>query len=710
MPEQSSPISDTQKDEDFLASARQLYKKDYEKNRSNLEKMSDDIRFYAEDQWLNEDRIEREAQNRPVITEDHLAPAVRQITNDMRMNKPAVKARPVDSKADPEIAKVYEGLIRNIEQQSFSSSGNAYVKAGENATISGMGAFRIVTEYTDDDTFDQDIRIRAIRNGLSVVWDADAESPTRDDATRCWVLTWMSKQGFEDTYPGFSTQSFESPTNRSWFSDWYTNETVLIAEYFYKKPRKKTLWRMADGSIQDVTDLDDETKAAMVQAQAEEAQANGEMLPPYPEEREIDTSEVWRAVINGADILEEPRRWPGKYIPVICVLGEEVFLNESSVIRGLVRVGKDSQRMINYHNSAAIEHVSLSPKQPMLVTTAQIAGLENEWEIANRQNSPYLRYNVDPQVPGPPQMKAAPAMPAALLTLKQESVAGLQATTNVYPASTGADSTEISGVAIQRRDTQGDVANFHFTDNLNRSISYCGKQLLDLIPKIYDGERIVRILGEDDAEEMVEINMVDPETGEMRNDLSVGKYDIEMVPGPSFSTKRMEAASFFEKILQSGNPDLVANTLDLLVKNLDLPGADELYQRLRKQAIARGIVEPDPEKGEEPPGPPEPSPEMVLAQAEQMKAQAQIVNAEARQMEARTKLGTGIAGARKDAASVEKLEAEADGQQIENIKMLVEMVQLQMQQTAALQASVEQAINTLNTGPGGPNGAPTPLA
>lgn len=707
MPEQSSPISDTQKDEDFLASARQLYKKDYEKNRTNWEKMSDDIRFYAEDQWLNEDRIEREALNRPVITEDHLAPAVRQITNDMRMNKPSVKARPVDSDADPDIAKIYEGLIRNIEQQSFSSTGNAYVKAGENATISGMGAFRIVTEYTDDESFDQDIRIKAIRNGLSVIWDADAESPTRDDATRCWVLTWMSKQGFEETYPGYSTQSFESPTNRSWFSDWYTGEFVLIAEYFYKKPKRKTLWRMADQRIIDVTDLDDETKAAMVQAQAEEAQAAGEPMPPYPEERSIDTSEVWRAVINGADILEEPRKWIGKYIPVIAVIGEEVFLNESSVIRGLVRVGKDSQRMINYHNSAAIEHVSLSPKQPYLVSTVQIAGLESEWEIANRQNAAYLRYNPDQQAGGIPQRQRAPEMPAALLTLKQEAVQGLQATTNVYPASTGADSAEISGVAIQRRDTQGDVANFHFTDNLNRSISYCGKQLLDLIPKIYDGERIVRILGEDDAEEMVEINMVDPETGEMMNDLSMGKYDIEMVPGPSFSTKRMEAASFFEKILQSGNPQLVANVLDLLVKNLDLPGADELYERLRKQAIARGIVEPNPEKGEEAPPPPPPSPEMLLGQAE-------LMNAETRKMEAMVKLGAARSKASTDTikgmADIEKTTVEVEGQQIENIKSLIEMVMQTDAMQAALQAAAQQAVGRLSSGPESPNGVQPPIA
>ncbi len=674
-------------DEDFLVEARELYKTDEEAVRTNFRNMADDIRFFAEDQWLNEDRVAREAQNRPVVTEDHLAPAVRQITNDMRMNKPSVKARPVDSAADVEIARIYEGLIRNIEQQSFAASGNAYVKAGENATVCGQGAFRIITEYSTDDSFDQDIRIVPIRNPLSVIWDSDAESPTRDDARRCWVLTWMSHEAFKATYPGRADTNFEQNySNETWFSDWNRRDEVLIAEYFYKRPKTKTMWRMAlDQRIVDVTDMDDEQKVQLVEAQARDFVEAGEPLPADPyEERTIDTSEVWRAVINGADVLEAPRKWPGKYIPVIHVTGEEIFLNENRVMRGLVRVGKDSQRMINYHNSAAIEHVSLAPKQPYLVTTAQISGLENEWQIANRQNAPYLRYKTDSKAPGPPVRAPAPQIPAALLTLKQEAVSGLHATTNVYPSSTGAQSNEISGVAIQRRDTQGDVANFHFVDNLNHSISYCGKQLLDLIPKIYDGQRIVRILGEDDAEEMIEINMVDPTTGKINNDLSAGKYDIEMVPGPSFSTKRAEAADFFGKFVQSASPEDTALVMDLLVKHLDLPGADELYERFRKRGVATGLIEPDPDKGDEPPGEPEPSAELLLAQAEMKKADADLINAN-------TKAAQNQTSAMKNAADARKSFAESEGQQLENVATLVEM----LVQTGELERVVAGMVNQL---------------
>ncbi|MGI9506373.1 MAG: portal protein, partial [Geminicoccaceae bacterium] len=412
-------------EEDFLVCARRWYNEDYTADRDNIRNAGDDIRFYSGDQWLNEDRVAREAQNRPVITEDHLAPAVRQITNDMRMNKPALKVRGVDSASDIKVATIYEGLIRNIEQQSFASTGNAYVKGGENATICGRGAWRIITEYANESGFDQDIKIIPIRGALSVVWDSDAESPTRDDARRCWLLKWMSKESFNAAYPDKPTTNWEghSQVSQEWYSDWNRKEEVLIAELFYKKPKTRTIWRMAtDQRIVDVTDKDDEEQAELVRAEAQEAMEQGSSVPNPPyEERKIESSEVWRCVMNGGSILEPRRKWIGRYIPVINVLGEELFLNDSRTMRGLVRVGKDSQRMINYHNSAAVEHVSLSPKQPYLVTQAQIAGLERQWQISNRQNATYLTYKHDPNAPGPPSRLAAPQIPAALLTLKQEA-------------------------------------------------------------------------------------------------------------------------------------------------------------------------------------------------------------------------------------------------------------------------------------------------
>ncbi len=681
MAEDTSAIPEGE--EEFLVCARGWYKDDYDADRDNIRNAGDDIRFYAGDQWMNEDRVEREAQNRPVITEDHLAPAVRQITNDMRMNKPAIKVRGVDSVADPKIAKIYEGLIRNIEQQSFAATGNAYVKGGENATICGRGAFRIITEYANENGFDQDIKIIPIRGALSVVWDSDAQSPTRDDARRCWILRWMSKEAFNAAYPDKPTTSWEGPSNanQQWYRDWNRSDEVLVAELFYKKPKKRTLWRMAmDQRIVDVTDKDDEEQMELVRAQAAEAVEEGMQLPDPPyEARDIDSFEVYRCVMNGGSMLEPRRRWIGRYIPVINVLGEELFLDESRTMRGLVRVGKDSQRMINYHNSAAVEHVSLSPKQPYLVTQQQIAGLETQWQIANRQNATYLTYKHDPNAPGPPSRLPAPQIPAALLTLKQEAVQGLHATTNVYPSSTGADANEISGVAIHKRDVQGDVANFHYVDNLNHSIAYCGKQLVDLIPKVYDGQRIVRILGEDDAEEMVEINILG-ENGQIKNDLGRGQYDIVALPGPSYSTKRAEAAQFFEKMLQL-KPEDAALAMDLWIKNLDLPGADELYERYRKRAVAMGIAEPDEEKGEQQPEPQGPDPEEMIARAEMMKAEADLINAQ-------TKAAQNQTSALKNAADARKSFAESEGQNIENADQMLEL----LMKTGALESAVGQLL------------------
>jgi hypothetical protein len=189
---------------------------------------------------------------------------------------------------------------------------------------------------------------------------------------------------------------------------------------------------------------------------------------------------------------------------------------------------------------------------------------------------------------------------------------------------------------------------------------------------------------------MVEINVLNPD-GSVKNDIAAGKYDIEMVSGPSFSTKRQEAAEGMMQFMQSA-PEEAALVMDLMVKNLDWPGADEIYERMRKRAIARGLVEPDPEKGEQPPAPEPPSAEMVLAEAEQMKAQADLLNAQTRQMEARTSLGKGIASSRKDQAATQKLEAEAEGQEITNATDIANLIMQSGQFQQAIEAVVETAL------------------
>lgn len=680
-------------DDDLLVAIREQFDRAQEAVDYIHEEEADDLAFYALDQWDNEDKKAREALGRPCLTVDHIGPQVRQVTGDIRMNKPSIKVRPVDDNADPQIAELYTGLIRNIEQQSVAT--NAYVKAAENAAVCGEGAFRILTVYADDDSFEQDIRIERITNALSVVWDEDAEKQTREDARYCFVVTQYSKEAFEEKWPDASLTSFQAENRETWVTRWYQGNDIKVAEYFYKKPKTKRLWRMYDGTVLDVTDEPEPRKAAIQQMQDELFASRGEPAPQI-QEREVESHEIHRCVVNGAEILEGPDLWPGRYIPIIPVFGEEIHVGDDLRRRGMVRAAKDPQRMINYHESAAVEVVSLTPKSPYIGTIKHFENLEEQWEAANRDNLPYLPYNPDPQAPNAKPQREAPAqVPAALLALKQSAVENMHAATGIYPSATGGQSNEISGVAIAKRDTQGDVGSFLYVDNLSLAINYAGKQLIDLIPRIYDTDRVVRVLGEDDAEELVPINRV-MEDGSIMNDLSAGKYDVVVTTGPSYSTKRQEAAESMREFRRD-MPELAGLVADLLVKNEDWPGSDEIVERIRKKLVAQGIVEPDPEKGEQPPPAPPPNPLMI--------------EAENRRMDAETKRLKAMIDADKTQADIAKTYAETRGTRLDNLDQALEMI-VSDKLAALVQAQVETQIRALldQATPYGPNGGGFPPA
>lgn len=613
------------KDEDFLSTMRTEYRHDSQAMEQNHREMLDDLRFFAGDQWDEGVRKQRELANRPCLTTDHLAQHVRQVTGDIRLNKPSIKVRPVDSGADPDTAELFTGLIRNIEQQSMAHV--AYTRAGGNAAICGEGAFKIITQYSEDDGFDQDIRLAPLYNPMAVIWDRNARMPTMEDANHCWVLERYSMEAFKKEWPEASTESFEAEEPESWVNDWYTSETVLVAEYWCKKPTKRKIALMPDGTVEEITDLEDEDLAQRMLQAAQSEMAMGRE-PREPMFRTVDSEKVVRYVVNGAEVLQGPEDWPGRYIPIIPVFGEEIWVADNLVRRGMVRTAKDPQRMLNYHNSAAVEAVALAPKAPFVGTDKQFEGHEHLWETANTDNHAYLPYKADQQAPGAPQRQPGPQVPAAMLALKQESVNDLNNATGIHPASLGQQSTETSGKAILARERQGDVGTFTFIDNLAIAIGYAGKQLVDLIPRIYDGQRIVRVLGEDDAEELMEVNALQPD-GSVKNDLSRGKYDVIVQTGPSFSTKRQESAEAMLQFIQTA-PESAGLVMDLIAKNMDWPGAEEIAERFRKQLIAQGVVEADPEKGEQPPPPPPPDPDMVKAETEAAKTQAGIAETEAK--------------------------------------------------------------------------------
>ena len=555
----------------ILTEARERYDDAWDNDQHNRDQALDDLEFVVGEQWPESVRSEREAEGRPIITVNQMPQFIRQVTGDIRRTNPAIKIGPADGEADKDIADLYEGLIRHIEHRS--SAAGVYERAAESAATCSMGYFRVLADR-DPGQFHQDIRIESIHNPFAVYFDTEAKHPTRSDARFCFVVEHMAKDRFEEEYPKAEPVNWESDKLPEYMRNWFDGDDVMIAEYFCKKPIKRTLGLLADGRVIDMADH----PAGIA----------------HVEQREVDDVEVVWYKINGAEILEGPTVLPTRHIPVIAVVGEEINVGERVMRSSVIRYAKDPQRLYNYFMSAEAEVVALQPKAPYKVTPKQIEGLERFWEGANTSNKSFLPYNPDPNAPGAPQRETPPVASQGMVDMINRASDDMRGTTGIYDAALGQGSNEKSGIAIRQRQVESDISTSIYVDNLAKAIEHCGRILVEMIPKIYDSTRMVRVLGEDDAEKIVQV--MQPfvtETGEQvyLNDLSRGRYDVRIATGPNYSTKRQEAADAQIEFIRAV-PSVASLVMDLIAKNMDWPGADQFAERLRK-ALPPGIDDRD---------------------------------------------------------------------------------------------------------------------
>ena len=634
-------------DANLLREARERFERAKTAELTNDEEALDDLRFIAGDQWPESVKSEREGDGRPCLTMNRMPQFVRQVTGDIRINKPSIKVHPVDDSADPDTAETYTGLVRHI--QSVSDADIAYTSGAQNATACGKGAWRVVSDFEDELSFDQEIRIEAIPNPFAVFWDPDSVKYTREDARYCFVVDNLTRKEFERRYPDAVVDSFDAPDPAfaSYIKDWGTKDTVRVAEYFTREPVKKTIGRFQTGEVIDLTDMTEPERAGLA----------------IEVTREVDGWKVESRIISGVEVLEGPFDIPSRFIPIIPIWGEEWHIGDEVIRNGLIRYAKDPQRMYNYHISAATETIALSPKAPFVGTVEQFKGLDRFWNQANTRNFPYLPYNPDGEAP-PPQRQRSADVPVAMVSLAGLAIDDMNGTTGLHPPSLGQASNETSGRAIRERKIEGDIGTFAFIDNLARSIRHTGRILVDMIPKIYDGERVIRILGEDDSEELTPINVtVLGEDGQLRlvNDITTGRFDVSISVGPSFSTKRAEASESMIAFMRSV-PDAAGVVGDLIAKNQDWPGADEIADRLRRIAVARGVAEPTED---DQPSPPD-------------------LDAVLKEREMQMKLIESAAGIRKD-------QVEVEGKSLDNAQKRLELIQM----TGGIQDLVRQEVQRL---------------
>jgi hypothetical protein len=650
----------------LLEEARERFKKAVEADRTNRKDAIDDLKFAHEPgaQWDDATRTERGA--RPCYEFNRTRITVKRIVNDIRANRPQGKARAVED-GDKDTANVIEGLIRNI--WNVSEADSAVDNAAEYQVAGGFGAWRVVTEYADESSWDQDIRVKGINNPFCLYHDHAALEPLKRDA-RYWFLTSkIAKETFEQKYgdkPAVEWEESEFDDE----SDWEDEDAVRVCEYWYRKPITLKLALLQDGKTVDL---------------------GAQQVPPemIVRTRDVLSHKICMVVMSADRILEGPVEWPGKYFPFVPAYGEQVVIDGKNLWWGVVRHAKDAQRLHNYNLTLAAESASLAPQSKWWASPEQALGHTAEWARAHKENLPYLLFNPDPKNPGAPPRMPGGDVPIAFVTMAGITGEEIKSTTGIFDPSLGSKTNATSGIAKRAEIAQGEIATFNYGDNIARAIRRTWEILIDLIPKVYDTERAIRIIGTDGAESYVTLNSTDPVSGEVLNDLSKGQYDVTVTVGPSFSTQRQEAAEIYMGLAQA-NPAVFGVAGDLIFKSLDLPYAEDMAERMKTMLpppVQQMIAQKEQQGGK--PLPPEAQAAMQQAsQAMQMvEQQSQLVQAAAAEVD------TNKAEAEKAAADLEvkaaKLQADYHRMMGDLAKkeasLILKEAQVQIQQTGSEQ-------------------------
>jgi hypothetical protein len=606
------------KDEaEFLDEARKRFQDAVDSDRENRDEGLEDARFAAGEQWDEDAKKAREGL--PCLVINQLPQFIAQVVGDIRINRPAIRVRPAED-ADQELAEVREGLIRAIERDCDAQG--VYASAGQAQVTSGIGNFRVKLDYADEMSFERDIRIERIPDPFAVAWDPLSIEPTGKDARYCFVTEDMPRAQFEKAYPNATPSDLA--VHQEDVEGWLSQDTVKVAEYWRVIDKPVEIVRLGTG---EVVRADEAPEGAVITDRRQSSQRYACLY-----------------LITGNAVLDGPYELPISRVPIFRVQGWEINVGQKRVRFGLVRWAKDPQRLKNYWRSVAAQTIALAPKGKWLASTSAVPeDREDDFRMSAKSADPLLLYEPSGQMPiyTPP-----PAVPTALLQEAAQNSQDMKDVTGLHDASLGIRSNETSGRAIMARQREGDVATYVYHDNLRAAIAEAGKVVNQLIPIVYDTPRTVRIVGEDEATKVLRVN--DP-SNPQSVDINRGRYDVAVEAGPSYSTRRVEAAESMMQFVQAV-PGAAQVASDLIARAMDWPMADTIAERLKK------TLPPQLLEGEDGEEPRQPSPqEMQAMELQQQVAQAEVIEK--------------MASARKAEADADKARYEADKAELELVAM-----------------------------------------
>lgn len=603
--------------EDVVKDAREALEISNDFDRDNRTEAMEDLRFTAGFQWSDAARAERAG--RPMITINRSSQFVRSVANPIRQNMPTIKVEP-DGDADLEMAEVANGLFRRIQYNSSAS--HVYANATEHMVACGIGWWRVMADYADEESFDQEIMIKRIFNPLSVYPDPSALEPDRSDMNWCVVSELMPRKAFENRWKGKAVTGLDAPANGTGVNSiiWGSGDYIRVGEFWKREATEITLLRMTDGSTQDAASF---SKRGIAYLKENSLIAG---------ERKAKSYKVTMTMVSGAEVLEDAYECPCKWIPLVPVIGVEVPLEQGTYRHGLIRFQREPAQLTNYFFSLAAETMGQQTKSQYIVTPKQIGPHKAMWDNANRTPSPYLLHADGTERP---QREQAPSIPTGLVQMAQLMEDSQKAATGQYDAALGARSNETSGVAIQGRIEQGNQATSHFTDNLQHSLEHTGRIILDMAPKIYDTKRTLRMMAEDGTETEARINHpvmgADGQQAVMNDMNTMNFKSVRVIMGPSYASRRAEAVQSLTQLIQAV-PQIGQVGADIIVRNMDFEGAEQLAERLKTILPPQIVQAENPEAAAAQQPPPDPMAEMQQqGQAEMMKIEVATAQSKAAQ-------------------------------------------------------------------------------
>ncbi len=570
------PNTAKEKHQEILKVALERFQRAEEAESKNRQTFEDDVRFSNGTQWPEDIERARKHARKPMLTINKVPAFIRQVTNEARQMRPAIKVKGQAGTSDKQTAQSLNGMIRAIEQSSNAEA--AYDWGVEYAVRGGFGYWRVDTDYVDGNGFQQEVQINRIRNHLSVYLDPDAEQADGSDARWGFIVEFRDTKQLEKDYPGSDKEEWSA--GRSLEENWYTNNKTRIAEYWEVEKVKRTQVLLSDGNVMFEDELEQAAPQLILQG-----------IEPV-QDRQVDDCTLIHRLITARSILEETRYPKRTYIPIVRIVGEEIWEDGEILYQGMVKDMKDPQRQYNYWRTASAERGALSVKAPWIGPTG--AFTDPKWKSANTENYAYLEYEPQPNGERPIREQGLDVS-AAFVQEVQQSNDDLKAVTGIYDSSMGNQSNEIAGVAINARRKESDTANFHFLDNLARSMRYTGKILVEVIPQVYNDQRVMTILHEGGEEENIQLNtpFVDQKGQQRIIDLQKGRYDVAVDVGPSYATQREEAASSMLELV-TAFPQAAGVMGDLIAKNMDWPDSETISDRLKM------LLPPEVLQGESP--------------------------------------------------------------------------------------------------------------